>query len=63
MTEVTNPFLRELQILWLAGELFQVRNRVLDEQYPWISVTRSLDDPAHRAVYTALATYIIDFKS
>lgn len=43
----------------LAEELFDVRNEVLFEDFPEHTITRRMD-PAHRAVYTALAKYVLD---
>lgn len=64
MAEFTSAYLerfwRRLDIDSLAGTLFDIRNGVLFEDFPEYRITRDMDDPAHRAVYKALATYVIN---
>lgn len=63
MAEFTSAYLdrlwRQLDIDVLAGTLFDVRNETLFEKFPEYNITGRMD-PAHRAVYTALAQYVID---
>lgn len=57
--DMWDKVINELDTTVLAEELFDVRNEVLFDGFPEYRITGRMD-PAHRAVYTALAQYVID---